>query len=218
MHACYQSVKPCHNRFLQQKWDKTYHDEHRTKVATAHPIVDDRPPATYMHLHLKMKKLQLEEEKLATQERDNRILLEKMSAIMRSKGRVDHRNNYEYKSLNKEKKKRELIRVTRENHALLRRITDKPPVYCAASLQAEWNRNQQLLDNISKYPKCWWMKPKVGGVKTKKGDSSVEDSENASQAEEESQKEEEAKKEEPTTKDNQADEKEKKEDGEPSQE
>lgn len=30
-------------------------------------------------------------------ERDNRILLEKMSKIMRTHGSVDHRNDYEYK-------------------------------------------------------------------------------------------------------------------------
>ncbi len=41
--------------------------------------------------------IQLEEERLATIERDNRILLEKMSYIMRTRGRIDNRNNYEYK-------------------------------------------------------------------------------------------------------------------------
>ena len=48
-------------------------------------------------------------------ERDNRILLEKMSYIMRTKGRVDNRNDYEQKSLNKSKRQRELLRVTHEN-------------------------------------------------------------------------------------------------------
>ena len=41
--------------------------------------------------------LQLEEERLATIERDNRILLEKMSFIMRTSGRIDNKNDYEYK-------------------------------------------------------------------------------------------------------------------------
>jgi E3 ubiquitin-protein ligase TRIP12 len=50
-----------------------------------------------MHLHLKLKKLQLEEERLATIERDNRILLEKMSTIMRTKGRIDNRNDVTFK-------------------------------------------------------------------------------------------------------------------------
>lgn len=39
----------------------------------------------------------LEEERLATIERDNRILLEKMSHIMRTNGRIDNSNNVEYK-------------------------------------------------------------------------------------------------------------------------
>jgi hypothetical protein len=38
--------------------------------------------------------VQLEEERLATIERDNRILLEKMSQTMRTKGQIDNRNNY----------------------------------------------------------------------------------------------------------------------------
>jgi len=48
-------------------------------------------------MHLKLKKLQLEEERMSTIERDNRILLEKMSLVMRTRGRVDNRNDYAYK-------------------------------------------------------------------------------------------------------------------------
>ena len=58
---------------------------------------------------------QVEEERLATIERDNRILLEKMSFVMRTRGRVDNRNGHEPKSLNKTKRQRELLRVTHEN-------------------------------------------------------------------------------------------------------
>ena len=36
----------------------------------------------------------MEEERLATVERDNRILMEKMSYIMRTRGRVDNKNDY----------------------------------------------------------------------------------------------------------------------------
>ncbi|WAR02106.1 RORAB-like protein [Mya arenaria] len=42
-----------------------------------------------MHLHIKLKKLQFEAERLATIERDNRILLEKMAHIMRKGGVVN---------------------------------------------------------------------------------------------------------------------------------
>jgi len=64
------------------------------QVKNAKPMIDNKPPETYMHLHLKLKKLQMEEERQATVERDNRILLEKMAHIMRTRGRVDNRNNY----------------------------------------------------------------------------------------------------------------------------
>lgn len=61
---------------------------------------------------------QVEEERLATIERDNRILLEKMSFVMRTQGRVDNRNDYVHKSLNKTKRQRELLRVTHENQVM----------------------------------------------------------------------------------------------------
>ena len=60
----------------------------------AKPMIDNKPPETYMHLHLKLKKRQVEEERNAIIQRDNRILLEKMSIIMRTKGRLDNINSY----------------------------------------------------------------------------------------------------------------------------
>ncbi|ELU11740.1 hypothetical protein CAPTEDRAFT_112681 [Capitella teleta] len=156
MHKCYQPITPSANKLLQKRWDDNYFNEHRRKVANASSQVDTRPPRTYIHLHLKLKKLQLEEERLATIERDNRILLEKMAYIMRTKGRVDNKNGYEYKSLNREKRMRELLRVTQENQDILRRITAKKPVYSHQKWENDWVGNQQFMDNISSYPKEWW--------------------------------------------------------------
>jgi len=160
MYRSYQSILPTHNKLLQKRWDNTYYTEHRRKVRDAAPMVDTKAPPTYMHLHLKLKKLQLEEERLATIERDNRILLEKMSYIMRTKGRVDNRNNYEYKSLNREKRQRELLRVTKENQAILYRINMRRPEYSHKKWQDDWEENQKFMDNISHYPSEWWVKEK----------------------------------------------------------
>lgn len=158
MYRSYQSILPTHNKLLQKRWDNTYYTEHRRKVRDVQPMVDTKAPPTYMHLHLKLKKLQLEEERLATIERDNRILLEKMSYIMRTKGRVDNRNNYEYKSLNREKRQRELLRVTKENQAILYRINMRRPEYSHQKWQDDWEENQKFMDNISHYPSEWWVK------------------------------------------------------------
>ncbi|XP_071085022.1 sperm axonemal maintenance protein CFAP97D1-like [Haliotis cracherodii] len=160
MHRSYTTILPTSNKLLQQRWDSTYYNEHRRKVKDAAPMVDTKAPPTYMHLHLKLKKLQLEEERLATIERDNRILLEKMSYIMRTRGRVDNRNNYEYRSLNREKRQRELLRVTEENQSILRRISDRGAEYSADQLQRDWEANQRFMDSISRFPKDWWVNDK----------------------------------------------------------
>ncbi|XP_071509302.1 sperm axonemal maintenance protein CFAP97D1-like [Diadema antillarum] len=156
MHKSYQSILPCHNRLLQQRWDQKYYDEHRQKVKEAKSMVDTKPPTTYVHLHLKLKKLQLEEERLAVIERDNRILLEKMSVIMRTRGRVDNRNNYIHRSLNREKRQRELLRVTRENQEILKRILAREPEYNHLEWDRQWEENETFMDNISRYPRNWW--------------------------------------------------------------
>ncbi|GFR63224.1 hypothetical protein ElyMa_003599900 [Elysia marginata] len=166
MHRSYQSILPTHNKLLQKRWDTTYYNEHRRKVRDAAPMVDTKAPPTYMHLHLKLKKLQLEEERLATIERDNRILLEKMSYIMRTRGRVDNRNNYEYKSLNREKRQRELLRVTKENQAILYRINMRKPEYSHIRWQEQWEENQKFMDNISHYPPEWWVKVRYWRLST----------------------------------------------------
>ena len=75
---------------------------------------------------------------------------------MRTRGRVDNWNNYEYKSLNREKRQRELLRVTRENQAILQRITMRKPELSAEEDHKNWLQNLQFMDNISQYPKNWW--------------------------------------------------------------
>ncbi|CAH1244406.1 C17orf105 [Branchiostoma lanceolatum] len=156
MHRAYQPITPSGNKLLQQKWDDKYYNEHRDLVRTAKPMVDTKAPRTYVHMHMKLRKLQLEEERLATVERDNRILLEKMSHIMRTRGRVDNRNEYEHHSLNREKRQRELMRITKENQEILKRIMKREPEYDHAKWQRDWEKNEQFMDNIARYPKGWY--------------------------------------------------------------
>ncbi|XP_029636648.1 protein kinase 4-like [Octopus sinensis] len=160
MHKSYQTILPCQSRLLQQRWDKAYYLEHRRKVATVVPMIDNKPPPNFMHLHLKMKKLQLEEENLATIERDNHRLLERMGYIMRTRGRIDNRNDYLYKSLNSEKRQREQIRISRENKDILQRILNRRAEYNHATWQKDWKKNRSFLNNISHFPNDWWSSTK----------------------------------------------------------
>lgn len=64
----------------------------------------------------------MQEDRYAQIERDNRLLLEKMSHIMRKRGVDNHNSTSQYaKSLNKEARKKELNKITRENQVRRRR-------------------------------------------------------------------------------------------------
>ncbi|XP_075418800.1 uncharacterized protein CFAP97D2 [Tenrec ecaudatus] len=68
-----------------------------SKVQNARPLVDSQAPPTFSHVCLKLKKLKLEEERLSVIDRDNRLLLEKIAYIMRTKGQTDNRNDYQHR-------------------------------------------------------------------------------------------------------------------------
>ncbi|XP_075937913.1 uncharacterized protein CFAP97D2 [Anarhichas minor] len=68
-------------------------------VKSAKPTINTTPPKTYSHLTIKLKnqKAALEEELAMTIQRNNNMLVEKISHIMRTSGGVDNRNYYDSK-------------------------------------------------------------------------------------------------------------------------
>jgi hypothetical protein len=70
-----------------------------------------------------LKRQQLDEERYSSIERANYLLLERMSHIMTHPQTVDMKQSLPPpKSLNKDGRKKELMRITEENHNILRRI------------------------------------------------------------------------------------------------
>ena len=58
-------------------------------------------------------------------------------------------------SLNREKRRRELLRVSRENSTMIKRIMDRKPETNRESWTSSWSKNLLYLDNISKYSLDW---------------------------------------------------------------
>ncbi|XP_058526902.1 uncharacterized protein CFAP97D2 [Ochotona princeps] len=85
MHRVPRTPLSCSPASRPRLWDKAYWD-HRTKVLTARPLVDTQAPTTFCHLRLKVKRLKLEEERLHAIDRENRLLLERVARILRTKG------------------------------------------------------------------------------------------------------------------------------------
>ncbi|XP_045042627.2 uncharacterized protein CFAP97D2 isoform X2 [Desmodus rotundus] len=102
MHRAPRLMLPCRSECQQSTWEKAYQD-HRKKVRDAQPLVDTRAPLSLSHFHLNLKKLKLEEERLSVIDRDNRLLLQKLSCIMRTRGQTDSRNNCTHRRRNSQK-------------------------------------------------------------------------------------------------------------------
>eukprot|EP00057_Strongylocentrotus_purpuratus_P019263 XP_011673737.1 PREDICTED: cilia- and flagella-associated protein 97-like [Strongylocentrotus purpuratus] len=92
--------------------------------------VDASSPKVYPHLQVNMKKLQAEEEKQAQIDHENRILLAKLTNIIRSGGQVNNWNfesEAQPKTLHAPFRNREQERIERENAALLKRLNSVKP-------------------------------------------------------------------------------------------
>jgi len=113
-------------------------------------------------------------------ERENRILLEKMTNILQNPKGPSHANanlnliagssgvtssqqvgsaammsttNAQFKkSLNREARKRELMKITRENQVILKRLQDKKPNYNVTRWVQEDMERRKILNNICEYP------------------------------------------------------------------
>ena len=83
-------------------------------------------------------------------EKDNKILLRKMTEIMQ-KEQFNTLNEVEYKSLNREYRKRELMRITAENQSILKRIQHRQPFYNHLNWEEERKINEKYCKNICQY-------------------------------------------------------------------
>jgi len=54
--------------------------------------------------------------------------------------------------LNREKRKKDLMKITVENQAILRRLQDKQPTYSVSKWQEEYKRQETIRNNLIEYP------------------------------------------------------------------
>ena len=126
----------------------------------------------------------MEEERLATIERDNRILLEKMSHTMRNKGQLDNKNDAVSKSLSRGRREREMLRISKENVELLKRIHNKTPAISRDAWKKDWENNLKFMDNISSFPEDWYLSKERGQSTSRKNTSRKEGGEKSARKEE----------------------------------
>jgi len=127
---------------------------HREKLRTMKPSIDTEEPKCLRldHIRNNLKREQLLEERYGEIDRENRILLQKMSDIMRNPTMSKQPPLKGPVSLNKDHRKKELMRITQENQAILKRIQRTQPMYNHVKWEENHKRNQGYLRNCCEYP------------------------------------------------------------------
>lgn len=144
---------PIGNKQCYARHVKANQDKHRRNLASMKCSIDNKPPQTFAHLQRNQKKEQMMEERYAEIERDNRLLLEKMSGIMR-KNNMDMRNDsMQYgRSLGKDIRRKELKKISKENLEILRRIQNAEPTYDHFAWQDDARKHEVYMKNICELP------------------------------------------------------------------
>lgn len=143
---------PVQNKACMERHVQRCQERHQQKLRDMKCSIDNECPRAASHLKNKAKKNAIIEEKCAQIETENRLLLEKMSHIMRTKGGIDCKNDVNYSHpLSKERRKRELQRITKANQKILERIEGARPTYNHKKWEEEAKRNSEILQNICEF-------------------------------------------------------------------
>ena len=143
---------PVANKHCDLRAYKKRMDIHAAKLNGIKSVIDIKAPQRRSHLRKNLKKEQLMEERFARIERENRILLEKMSFIMQQDTMDMKAESVKYsKSLNKNLRKRELAKITKENQLILRRIQTRQPTYDHLQWEEDARRNREYGENVREY-------------------------------------------------------------------
>lgn len=152
---------PTGNKILTRKWQEKERRIHMQKLRSVKPTIDVGKPKNFKHLKSRAKKEQMLEDRYTEIERENRILLEKMTSIMQKPNRTSTSFSTERfgittaamkRSLNRASRKQELLKITLENQAILRRLQDKTSNYNVARWEVDHQTRKDLLKNMSEYP------------------------------------------------------------------
>jgi E3 ubiquitin-protein ligase TRIP12 len=166
---------PVGSKLCARHEQKMQDERHKRALREMKPGIDTTEPKTcsLQHLRNNLKREQLLEDRYMEIDRENRILLQKMSDVMR-KPAFEYRTKVKGPvSMTKDARKHDLIRITQENQAILRRIQTAAPVYNHLQWEESHRRNELYLRNACEYPVILRQQsaPSLGGSRRIPGDT-----------------------------------------------
>jgi len=127
---------------------------HKQKLQAARALTDNREPEVYalQHLKVNMKKEQMLEERYNEIDRHNQLLLHRMTEIIRHSPPHHEARGPGPTTLNKDRRRRELVRITQENQSILRRIQEAQPVYNHLKWEESYRQSERYMQNVCEHP------------------------------------------------------------------
>jgi len=148
------SLKTASKACSKRVWERE-HDAHRARIQTVKPATDMTLPMTcgMDHIRNNLKKEQILEGRYMEIDRENRILLRKMSDMMKKPNPFTANKAHGHCSgSNKDARKHALMAVTKENQRLLKSIQEVQPVYNHKKWEEHYHNSGVLLRNCATYP------------------------------------------------------------------
>ncbi|XP_021371517.1 annexin A6-like isoform X2 [Mizuhopecten yessoensis] len=132
------------NKLLQKYEEEKAYRIHKRKIAESRTRLDTKSPKKYPHVIVRLKRIQQEEERQAEVDHENKVLLQKMTHIMKSRPEIDNWNEYEPKSLNYGSREKMLRDIQMQNIGIARRLDRAQPVYKNDDLENEYQQKRYL--------------------------------------------------------------------------
>mmetsp|Transcript_41563 Transcript_41563/g.73042 ORF Transcript_41563/g.73042 Transcript_41563/m.73042 type:complete len:479 (-) Transcript_41563:63-1499(-) len=145
---------PVGNKICARREAQRRHELHCVRVKNMRSLTDTSEPVVLQmdHIRNNLKKEQMLEERYSEIDRENRILLKKMSDIMKQSTPRTMEKTPGPQSLNRDFRKKELLRITKENQSILKRIQQAQPIYNHVEWECHHHKQQSYLRNCAEYP------------------------------------------------------------------
>ena len=142
--------RACHEREIERN-----RAIHKKKMARIKPELDNKAPKTYLmrHPNRNAKREFMRQKRQKEIDEANRLLVSKMMAIAERENTefVEHSIDAP-RSLNLPIRKKELMRIDKENASILKRLERCAPIYDHSKWEKNWKVQEDLLASICEYP------------------------------------------------------------------
>ncbi|XP_026566450.1 uncharacterized protein CFAP97D1 [Pseudonaja textilis] len=124
----------------------------RGKIELARSKVDNSSPDAQTHHYFKISKIQDAQRRVGLLQQENNSLCVRLANIYRGSGMVDCWNEYQQKSVFRQKRNIELVRISLENQAILKRLRERKATYDRKQYEKDWQNSRSYMRNTSRFP------------------------------------------------------------------